>query len=33
MLEQSTWGRNENVHSGKTLALIFEILSANDDAS
>jgi len=31
MLEQSAWGRDKDVHPGKALALIFEILSANDD--
>ena len=31
MLKQSTWGCDKDVHPGKTLALIFEILSANDD--
>jgi hypothetical protein len=33
MLEESTWGCDKDVHPGKTLALILEVLSANDDTS
>jgi hypothetical protein len=33
MLEQSTWGCNKDIHSGKTVTLILEVLSADDDTS
>jgi hypothetical protein len=33
VLKQSTWGGNKDVHSGETLTLIFEALSADDNAS
>jgi hypothetical protein len=33
MLEQSTWGCDKDVHSGKAITLIPEVLSANDDTS
>jgi hypothetical protein len=33
VLKQSTWSRDKDVHSGKTVTLIFEILPTNDDAS
>jgi hypothetical protein len=33
MLEQSTWGCDKDVHSGKAVTLILEVLSPNDDTS
>jgi hypothetical protein len=33
VLEKSTWGRDKDVHPGKAVTLIFEVLPANDDAS